>query len=433
VLKRLRQLHQHYWKIAVSTVVQYFGKALQIVLSVVTIKLIASNLDQGDYGVYSAISEYALFFSTAANLGLFAHIVRAVSVAKTDKQVMVNALFLRLGSALLIFVAGLLYLLVAGVEERFFYGSVLFFGALLLDYLTSVCNAWLQANYRMAQATFALLFGKIASVVLTGVVLSVDGLSLAWYFLPTVVGSLLSFVITFWLVRYHLHGRWSLNWQLWRDLLVSSIPFGLISLANSIYFRFLPDYVAHDMLTSQQFATFSLIMRVTQVAALLSTFLMFSALPVLRQAIVKGAWEEVRTIYRRLMKVLIGVGVALLVFGTLFSSVLLHVVANAKYNRPELWFVWPLLLLLAALSYGYDLVLITLFAHEQERWWLKIELQALISAAFVYLVITYSPARGLRTVFLELVAACVLEGYMVWRGHRALQKLWRREAPAELV
>lgn len=168
-------------------------------------------------------------------------------------------------------------------------------------------------------------------------------------------------------------------------------------------------------------------------AALLSTFLMFSALPVLRQAIVKKAWAEVRGIYWRLMKVLIGFGAALLVLGTVFSSVLLPIVASAKYIRPELWFVWPLLLLLAALSYGYDLVLITLFAHEKERWWLKVELQALLAAGAVYLVITYNPASALRVLFLELVAACILEGYMVWRGHRALQKLWRSEAGAELA
>lgn len=66
-------------KIAFSTLVQAGGKVAQLILGSISLRLITQYLSQEGYGIYAGISEYALFFSVVANLGIFAHMVRKMS------------------------------------------------------------------------------------------------------------------------------------------------------------------------------------------------------------------------------------------------------------------------------------------------------------------------------------------------------------------
>src|SRR5258708_321850 len=82
-------------KIAFSTIVQYAGKIVEIGLAAATTKLISNYLTQNDYGLYGQITEYALFFSVLANLGIFANIIRRMADAPHDSKIFINGLYLR--------------------------------------------------------------------------------------------------------------------------------------------------------------------------------------------------------------------------------------------------------------------------------------------------------------------------------------------------
>lgn len=64
---------------------------------------------------------------------------------------------------------------------------------------------------------------------------------------------------------------------------------------------------------------------------------------------------------------------------------MLTLVTNKEYFLPEFWFVLPLMLLLAAISYGYDLILITLFAFDKTKWLLSREYIAM-SVALIFFI-----------------------------------------------
>lgn len=87
-------------KILFSTLVQYVGKVFQIFIAGLSIKLISNFLGENDYGIYATITEYALFFSVVANLGIFANIIRKMSVNPSDGKTFVNSLYLRIVTAL---------------------------------------------------------------------------------------------------------------------------------------------------------------------------------------------------------------------------------------------------------------------------------------------------------------------------------------------
>lgn len=176
-----------------------------------------------------------------------------------------------------------------------------------------------------------------------------------------------------------------MNWDfMWRMFQIG-LPFGIINIINSLYFRFLPDYFSHLALTSSQFATFSISFRIAQIVSLLSTFLMFSALPGLREYINQKHWQKVRTLYSRIVIVLASAGIIVSVFGSLLGPNLLKLVTHESYFLPEFWFILPLMLLLAAISYGYDLILITLFALDKTRWLLSREYIALTIALIFFI------------------------------------------------
>ena len=192
-------------------------------------------------------------------------------------------------------------------------------------------------------------------------------------FLSLIVGSFVTFIMSFYFVTKKIHLHWSVDTKFILDIFKAGLPFGIINIINSLYFRFLPDYFSHVALTSSEFATFNISFRIAQIISLFSTFLMFSALPGLREYIDQKHWQKVRTLYSKIILVLFSAGIIVFIVGSLFGPTILTLVTHEKYLLPAFWFVLPLMLLLAAISYGYDLILITLFAFDKTKWLLSRE------------------------------------------------------------
>lgn len=384
----LRVLSQ---KIAFSTLIQYAGKVVQIFISAAALKLVSNFLSENDYGIYAGITEYALFFSVAANLGIYANIVRKMADNPIDGKLFVNALILRVVTALGFFVLGFIYLLLIGSEGAFLAGTALFFSVLLLDFITSVCDGMLQANYKMGRATLALILGRLIAlggifwlvrVVAMPTLFGISGMVLI--FGLSVLGSLLTALLSFYFVSQKINLHWQIDRAFLWTVFKTGLPFGIISFINSLYFRFLPDYFSHAFLSHAQFAAFNISFRIAQVMSLFSTFLMFSVLPGLREYIDQKHWQKVRKLYSRIVWILLASGFLLVVFGFLLGPTVIALLTHQKYLLPDLWYILPLMLLLAAISYGYDLVLITLFAFDQDRWLLRREMIALLVALLFF-------------------------------------------------
>ncbi len=409
-------------KIAFSTIVQYSGKLIQLVISAITLKLIAQYFSQSDYGVYGTIMEYALFFSMLANLGIFANIVRRMADTPQDGKIFLNALVLRLLSAISIFLLAVLTLLLGQPHDVFVFGSILFLGALLFDYVTSVCDGMLQANYLMGRATVALLLGKGLYLLLVWWSVRMGTFSIVLAFAGNVLAALLTAVVSLYFVAKKVRWSWKIDKKLMWSILITGLPFGIISIVNSLYFRFLPDYFAHNVLSDAQFGTFNISFRIAQVLALFSTFLMFSVLPGLKQFIDERHWHKVKSLYGVVWKILVTAGALLVIFGSFFGESVIALLTDKKYFLPEFWFLLPMMLLVAAISYGYDLILITLFALEHDTWLLKREFLALALAGIIFLV--SGLALDIPTkLFLIITASLVGESTMVILGTRKIRQV----------
>jgi len=405
-----------------STGIQILGKIIQIALGVLSIRLVTQALGAEEYGVYGKISEFALFFSTAANLGIFGNTVRKMSEHPTDGKLFVNALLLRIGTAFIFFLIGGLWAWLFVDGGNFLLGSVFFMSALLLDYVTSVCDGMLQANYWMGRATVALIAGRLMNLaVLKLLIFGGGALSAPFFFLAPLTAAAFTAGLSLFFVHQKLHFVWKLDSALLKMLLLSSLPFGIISVINSLYTRFLPSYFAAQTLTSDQYGSYNLTLHLAATASLLSTFVMFSTLPALKRAIKEHKPDTVKQLLKNTKRAFFLLGTGLVVGGSLLGPWTLQLLSGRDFIKPELWFLLPLLLLLAAISYFYDLVLIVLFAFDQEIWFLKRE-SLVLGLTLPILSLTYFSTSSTANLWIILSSSLLAETTIVLLGLRKIRK-----------
>lgn len=415
-------------KIAFSAIVQYAGKVLQIVLSMISLKLISNFLSQEGYGVYASITEYVLFFSTVANLGIFGNVVRQMADRPKDGSIFVNALFLRAITGLFFFTLAITVCIINGSSELFIIGTALFCSAILFDFLTSVCDAALQANYLMGRATAALVVGRVVQVALLfWVIKHVGSLEHFWILGATLLGSFFTFGLSLFLVAQKIQILWRVQLTTMISFLKRSLPYGIIFVLNNLYFRFIPDYLAHHFLSSAHFASFNIAFRISQVLSLASTFLMFSALPGLTEYIDGKHYEKAKKLFLSLRRLMQASGVALVVFGSLIGPYAIAFLTHAKYNIPELSIVLPMMLVLAAVSYGYDLVFLSLFAAKQEKWFMWCEFIGL-AVSFAFFGAAFYVDNMTHQMILILLGAIAGEAIMVALGTWKMKKFFQLSA-----
>lgn len=410
-------------KIVWSTGVQLLGKLAQMVIGMASLKLVTNALGAEEYGLYGKISEYALFFSVAINLGIFGNTVRKMSEAPTDGKLFVNALSLRMVTAALCFTGAALYAWFTVPEKAFFWGVLFFLCALLLDYITSVCDAMLQANYQMGRATAALLAGRIVAL---GIILLLIALaapsSAPFFFLAPLAGAAATAGLSLLFVRLKIRFVWKLDAELLKMLFLTALPFGIINIFNNLYFRFLPSYFMAQVLSDAQYGSYNLSLHLASTASLLSTLLMFSTLPALKQSIEKKETKKIRELMKTLKISLSFLAVLMVLGGVFVAPLAIEMVSGKTFVMPELWFLLPLLLLLAAVSYFYDLVLITLFAYEQDLWMIKREGLALVLGLSLLLFTPWIPGVPGQAAWI-LFSAIAAESTITFLGLRKLSRL----------
>jgi O-antigen/teichoic acid export membrane protein len=415
-----------------STFVQLLGKGLHIGIGIVCTKLLTSHLEPSGYGAYGKIAEFALFFSVAGNLGLFGNSVRRFSESPKDIKLLLNTLLLRFFSAMAFYAVGVMYGIFSGFELTFLAGMLLFMSSLLLDQLVTICDGFLQAHYKMGRAVIAHWMGRLAQL-LALVLLTLNPENIlsnadpSIFFLAPLAASAMSLTWSLGFVAKNL-GLDALK-ETWRQkivdlkfmkgMLLSSLPFGIINLINNLYYRFLPSLLIAKMVTEAVYGSYSLTLHMAGTASLLSTLLMFSSLPKISQSLEWGLLQEARDLYHRLKNSLWALSIVMVISGSLLAPLAIPLVSNSSFLVNGYGFILPMLLVLTAASYLYDLAMLTLFGLKQEMWFLKREPLALLLASGFFLVAYFVLDNPILQVSFTLLGAIAGESLMAALG------MWR--------
>lgn len=432
-----------------STVARYGGRILMAGISVVTAKMLINFLGDDLYSDYRKIIEYMTFFYVAANLGLEANIIRHMADNPEDGKIFTNALVLRMVTA-----AGILGVAVLIVpffgDGVFWLGALVYGGFFFFEFVTTVCKAMLQAHYLMGRAMAAVVGGKVlyaglvwwltSEAVVGGagaaelgeafrgafsVAANGDAVIPLLYLAPF-FGGLVTMLACMILVRRKLKFEWKMDFGLWKELLWTGLPFGIVNVLNGIYMRSAPHFLVDGVLEEAGmegvFGSFNLQFRIAFMLSLFSTALMLSVMPALKHSLTIGNKGRARELLKKSSWILFGVGAVLVGGVSWLGPILIEVVANRTLVVPELWFVFPMFLGLAAISYFYDLVLISLYTLDQEWWFLKREIVALFVAGLVF-GLSYLVGPADVKVAIVIGGAICGELFMVIIGMRKLRQL----------
>lgn len=410
-------------KILWSTVVQVAGKVLQIAIGTLAIKSLTNALGPETYGFYGKITEFSLFFATAGNLGIFGNIIRKMADHATDSNLFWNAFLLRLNTAFFFFGLGLVYCLLQINDWAFFWGTLLFMSSLLLDHLSTVCNGALQAQYRMGRATVALLTGRLVYLGMVYALASTGTHNAHDFLLAPLFASLVTVALSLFFVSRHMKITSPWNSNLQKELFWTSLPFGITNLINSVYFRFLPSALLAKILTEKEYGVYNLSLHLSESAALLSTYLMLSILPSFKTALLHKQLSVAKQLYRKAKRWLLFLALLLLAGGSLCGPFLITLASNQDFTAGGLWLILPLLLLLAAVSYFYDLSFITLFAFNKDRVWLKREAWTLTTVSLFFAAAFYLPQDHTLKIALILIGAIAAEAAMALWGMKRSEEL----------
>ena len=279
-------------KILSNTVAQIIGKVLVALLGLAVVKITTSYLSVEGFGEYVLIYEFLAFFGIAADLGLFTIAVKEMSQDESRiPKIIGNILSLR---TILVTATMLLAVLTAFLIPKYS-GSHIPLGVAIasmtvfLTILNGTITSVLQTKLKMEIASIATVFGKLISV---GFMIYVvfygfpQDANTGFYMLIAagIVGNLAMLLATHHHVRKITPIEYRFDLDLWKEVLVKSLPYGLALILNTVYFR-IDSILISFIRGSEEVGIYGVAMKMLEHFAILPLYFMNSVLPVLTKKI----------------------------------------------------------------------------------------------------------------------------------------------------
>jgi len=206
-------------RLAANSLVQIVGTVLASAIGFVTFIVVARALGPSIYGDITAANVYLYIPTVLAEVGLSMVVVREISAdASTTEDVMGGSLPLRfvIGVATVTIAVGAAFLL--PFNHRTTLAIVVGAPGALFTILTLSVQPVLQARLKMQWAVAATLSGRLVTLGLTVLAVTVD-LSYLAIVAATVIGLGVTFILSVAFVRRLIEIRLRLDFSLWRRLI----------------------------------------------------------------------------------------------------------------------------------------------------------------------------------------------------------------------
>jgi O-antigen/teichoic acid export membrane protein len=341
-------------KILENTFAQILGRVLVAALSMVVLKIISRYLGASGYGDYTAIFQFLAFFGIIADFGIYTISVKEMSRDSTKiPMILGNVLGLR---TILAAFAMALSVVVAFMIPTY-RGTLIPMGILIAALATfitilngTICSV-LQAHMKMHYATISMVLGKVAMVLyLVWVAFfafphdpKMGFYQLMW---STVIGIFVNYVITAYYVRRFTPITIRFDFGYWKKIFLTSLPFGIALILNTLYFRvdvlvmtfLLPHsqlvvgkaVCGHLFCSDTEIGLFGIAMRVLELLLTLPLFFMSSSLPVMTRYIEEKS-DKIRSLMQYSFDFLVAFSLPLLVGGVILARPLIEFISDRQY------------------------------------------------------------------------------------------------------
>jgi len=322
-------------KVAVSTLWQIASQCTMAALSIITVKMVAIGLSKELAGIYNSAYGYLQLFGILADFGLYAVAVREVSRAKNPSIVLGHLLILR---TLILFMAigsAVLFVWLIPMWKNSPLPLSVTIAALvpLFTLLAGIFRTVFQVYYRMHYVFLAEVTQRVITVSLIGMIVflgirGTEDLRILYFFLFVGgVGALTLFILSFLfslpIIRPHI--VWDIRTIL--HILKRAAPFGVAYLCIAFYRQFdttliallRPDFAIQN-------AYYGFVVRITDMAFLIPTFLLNSVLPMF-----PDSPRETPKVLERTFAAILILGTISFLFAFLWSRPLMQLLTTQSY------------------------------------------------------------------------------------------------------
>lgn len=324
-------------KIFSNVVWQVLGKFAVAGLGMAVIKICTNYLSVEQYGEYLMVYEFLAFFGIAADLGLFTIAVREMSRDEDQiPKIIGNILTLRTILVTITMLAGigLAFLIPKYQDTRVPIGVAVAAITVFFTIQNGTITSVLQAKLKMGQASFTTVIAKIISVGFMAYVAFFgfpNDQETGFYMLIVagIFGAIVNYAHTRYYVKKITPLKYRFDLDLWKKVLVTSLPYGLALILNTIYFRI--DSVMLFMLRDQkEVGVYGVAMRMLENFAIIPLYFMNSVLPVLTKSL-KEKTEHYKDLIKHSFDFLAAMAVPMVVGVVVLAYPIIFVTASPDF------------------------------------------------------------------------------------------------------
>ena len=342
-------------KILENTFIQVLGKLITAGLSILVLKIISGYLGTSGYGDYTTIYQFLAFFGIIADFGIYTITVKEMSRNEDRIPVILgNVMGLRTFLAILamLLAVATVFLVPRYADTLIPLGVLIATLATIITLLNGTISSVLQVHLKMQYATIGLVFGKIVSVaymVWVAYYAFTDNLVGGFYHLlwAGVIGNLVMFLITTYYVRRYCKITYKFDFAYWKKIFITSLPFGVALILNTIYFRLDVILMTFILPHSQTFVNpeteclktlcadteiglYGVAMRMLEMLVIIPIYFMNSVLPVMTRYIEEQS-KKIRDLMQYSFDFLIATGLPILVGGFILAKPIIYFISDSEF------------------------------------------------------------------------------------------------------
>ena len=227
-------------KIAFNTIIQIVGKAFNISISLLVIKILTDFLGVDGWGKYVTIITFVGIFAVLANLGVAPILVREISKENADIEFIIgNVLGLGSISFLLLFFAPLSSLLIPNYGRSVKIGILIAILYQLFFLINKSFSGFFQSKLKMENVVIGEVVNKLVVLGLIFYVLQFFSISnrVLVVICILIIGAFVNLTISYFLVSRYIKIRILFDLDYWRHFLKESLPMALMSILGVVHFR----------------------------------------------------------------------------------------------------------------------------------------------------------------------------------------------------
>jgi O-antigen/teichoic acid export membrane protein len=396
-----------------NTIIASAGRLINAVLGVFVIAIITRQLGPGSYGAFILLLSFGTIIQLFSDAGLYLTLTKEVAQTDSPTRLFSSVLSLRLVLLVAAFLTGaLLFPFIPSLKGWLSVYLILALG-LACQSLSQLLVGVFQYQGEIWRATFGDLVGRVVQIIL---------LLFLWPYQPSVAVVAVIFAISTAsslflhqiLLSSPFNFRPRINFGLWRLLLRSSWPLGLMLLLNAIYFR-VDTLILSLFRGESEVGWYGVAYRIIESGLFFSAMFGGLLLPKISAAIKSSDVRKASQYLEEGLKLLLTLIVPIVIILLFFSQTIVNLIAGSDFAASAPLLSW--LSLALAIMYFGNLFGFALVALGRQRALLKLSLFLVFfngAANFLLIPLWGSLAAAWTTIFTEAIAAGTA-GLIVYR------------------